>query len=416
MPRFVYEAADTNSQVVKGIVEADGPVTLAERLQNEGLFVVSISEEKGEHEKINLLGKFVDYVNRLKSIVDTVKTDLIVLFTSQLSVMSGSGLRLVHSLSSLAADTENKKFKKILEDIKQDVEQGASFSEALARYQDVFGSLYIHLVKAGEASGELDVILSQLAIYLEKSAALRRKVKGALIYPAIIVSFSVLVVFILMWKIAPVFSRFYESAGAVLPWPTQMLTSMSTVIKEYFFLFPVLIGGMGFTFWAIGRIKKGRWLLDKLKLRIPIFGPLIQKVIIARFSRTLAVLVGSGVGILEALSLVAKVSGNRVVEEATEECVIRIENGESISEALRSTKVFPEMVGRMVATGEESGNLAPMLGRVADYYEQRVETTVNMLSSFIEPLLVIFIGGVVGFIIIAMFYPIFKLGQAIRLH
>jgi type IV pilus assembly protein PilC len=416
MPRFLYEAADINSHVVKGTAEVDDPTMLAERLQDKGLFVLSISEEREKFENIGFLGPVFDYVNRIKHTMDRVRPDLIVLFNSQLSVMSGSGLRLVKSLSSLAADTENRKFKKILEDIKQDVEQGASFSEALSRYNNVFGPLYIHLVKAGEASGELDVILSQLATYLEKTTTLRRKVKGALIYPAIIVSFAILAVFVLMWKVVPIFTRFYDRAGAPLPWPTHLLTIMSNAIKEYFFLFPLIIGGIGFAFWAAGRTTKGRWIIDNLKLKIPVFGLLIRKVIIARFSRTLAVLVGSGVSILEALSLVAKASGNKVMEEATEECIIRIENGASLSEALGNTGVFPEMVRRMVATGEESGNLATMLRKVADYYEQQVETAVNTLSSSIEPLLILFVGGVVGFIIIAMFYPIFKLGQTIRMH
>ena len=412
MPRYIYEAVNTEGKSIEGIGEEVSGLALAYKLQERGLVVVSIAEEEkvSEKKKGGLIPRFLQYIKTHGG--GRVKTDLLLLFSGQLASMIGAGLHLVRSLASLAIEMEDKRFKAIIEKVKEDVKGGASFSEALAKHPKVFSYLYVNLVNAGEMGGELDVVLNQLTIYLEKSYNLRRKVKGAITYPLVILSFAILAVLFMIWKIVPIFQNLYQRTGAELPLPTRLLIAVSSGLQEHLLLAFLALAGL----CLLGRIfihtDKGRLLFDRSKLKIPVFGPLIRKAILARFTRTLGILVGSGVKILIALELVGKVSGNKVVEKATYESMNLVESGKSISEALRQSGVFPEMIVQMTATGEEAGTLSMMLGKVADYYEQQVEATVANLSSLIEPVLIIFLGGIVGSMIVAMFLPIFKLGQA----
>lgn len=411
MPRFAYEVLDAHGKIIKGLTEAKDPVSLVSRLHQDGLFVVSINEEG----RILKKGLF-DYLPRVRSLIERIKLDLLVIFTSQLAVMINAGINILRALTSIANTIGNRRFKEVIEKVKNDIEGGTSLCDALSRYPHIFGPLYVYLVRAGEVSGKLDTMLEHLSVYLERTAILRRKVKGAMTYPILIVCFAILAVFILMWKVVPIFIKFYEQMGVAPPLPTRILVGVSMALREYTFLVFLEVFVAGLLLWGLTRRGKGRLLLDKFKLKMPVFGPLIKKTTLARFCRTLSMLMGSGVGILEALELVGKVSVNTVVEIATKDCIMKIENGESLSESMRKTGVFPEMVTQMAATGEETGTLPSMLAKAADYYELQVETTINALTSIIEPILIVSIGVVVSFIVISIFYPIFKLSKVIKPH
>ncbi len=343
-----------------------------------------------------------------------VKMSNLLLFTSQLSSMVGAGLHLLNILSSLANDTADKALKKILVQVRDEVEEGESLSTALAKHPKAFSDIYVNLTKAAEATGNLDVILSQLATYLEKTIGLRRKIKSAMAYPVVVLCIAIVAVAGILTYIVPEFEKTYASFDAALPAPTVMMITLSHMLRNYFLT--TMTGVVVFFAILIRIIKteRGRYIFDGITIKVPAFGPLILKSVLTRFLSTLSILLQSGVNVLDSLNLAAKTCGNKVIEKAVLLSIEEIRNGMNINEALAMTKKFPEMVLRMISSGEEAGTLPAMLKSTSEFYEQQVETTVDGLSSIIEPFLMLFLGVLIGGVVIAVFLPIFSLGDALK--
>jgi type IV pilus assembly protein PilC len=325
--------------------------------------------------------------------------------------MVDSGIPLVQALDILSEQLENNTFKEIISKIRHDIETGSSLSEAIGRHPKVFSPLYINMVKAGESSGMLDDILDRLATYLEKTAALQRKVKSSLIYPAMVSGMAVLITMVLIVKVVPTFKGIFDILGGTLPAPTRILIAFSDLVRHFF---PFLIGGVIFFIFALSRYIRtegGRLRWDRLLLRLPVFGQLLRKVSVAKFARTLSTLVKSGVPILTSLGIVGKTAGNKVIEIAVANVRSSIREGENIAKPLAQSGVFPPMVDRMIAVGEQTGELEKMLSKIADFYDEQVDAAVSGLTSMIEPLIIAFLGVVIGSIVIAMFLPIFKITE-----
>jgi type IV pilus assembly protein PilC len=339
----------------------------------------------------------------------------IVVFTRQFATMIDAGLPLVQGLEILSNQVENKTLAKTLMTIKTDVESGSTYADALKRHPRIFSELYANMVAAGEAGGILDTILNRLAAYIEKAMKLKKKVKGAMIYPIVVSSIAVLVIAVIMIFVVPTFSKMFSTLGGTLPLPTRIILSMSHFIAG--------IGGLmilGFIIAFIvfikqvGRTEKGRKTIDALLLKLPIFGPLLNKVAVAKFTRTMGTLVSSGVPILDGLEITAKTSGNKVLEYAIMDVRKAVSEGKTLAEPLSKAKVFPPMVTHMIAVGESTGALDAMLSKIADFYDDEVDTAVANLTSMMEPMLMVFLGGAVGFIVVAMYLPIFKLITLIK--
>lgn len=397
MPIFVYRGRSQAGQVVAGQMEANTADAVVAQLRQQRIFPIAVKPQPKSIElKIPGLGR-------------GVKEKELAVFTRQLATMIDAGLPLVQSLEVLASQQPNKRFKNILTEVREAVEAGATFAAALKRHPAVFTPLYANMVEAGEAGGLLDTILNRLAVYIEKAMTLRRKVKGALIYPSTIVTVAISVVIFLLAFVIPVFEGFFQGAGVQLPLPTQIVMTVSRFIRRY------LPAGLGLIIAGIVGIRfsykteKGRRAIDRLFLWFPIFGAMLRKVAVARFTRTLGTLVASGVPILDGLDITAKTAGNKVVEEAIMKTRGSIAEGKTIAAPLQSSGVFPPMVVQMISVGEQSGSLDSMLDKIADFYDAEVDQAVSNLTALIEPLLMVFLGVVVGGIIIAMYLPIFKL-------
>ena len=339
-----------------------------------------------------------------------VTTKDVVVFTKQFATMIDAGLPLVQALDILATQTENKSFGSKIEEIKQDVEGGSTFADALKKHPNIFDTLYANMVAAGEAGGILDTILNRLCVYIEKTMKLKKKIKGAMIYPATIVSVAVLVISIIIVFVVPVFAKMFTQLGGVLPLPTRIIIGLSNFLGG--------IGGaiivasiVGFVIFIkkIRKTDKGLEITDRIMLKLPVFGLLLRKVAIAKFTSTLGTLISSGVPILEGLDITAKTSGNRVIELAVYKVKQGVSEGKTLSEPLMKTAVFPLMVNQMIAIGESTGALDNMMAKIAEFYDEEVDNTVNNLTSLMEPFIMVFLGGAIGFIVVAMYLPIFKL-------
>ena len=337
----------------------------------------------------------------------------IAIFTRQLATMIDAGLPLVQSLEILATQQDNKVFQNIIRQIREDVEGGSTFAGALKKHSGVFDELYTNLVVAGEEGGILDTILTRLANYIEKAEALKKKVKSALVYPATIVGVAVIVVMILMIFVIPVFESMFKSAGQNLPLPTLITLTISKLIQKYII---VIIPALILAFYLLKKYyhtDKGKTMVDTLLLKAPVFGPLFQKIAVARFSRTLGTLVSSGVPILDGLNIVSKASGNKRIELAILSARASIREGETISEPLGRSGHFPPMVIQMISVGESTGAIDSMLSKIADFYEDEVDVAVGNLTSLLEPLLMVFLGVVIGGVVISMYLPIFQMASAV---
>jgi type IV pilus assembly protein PilC len=323
--------------------------------------------------------------------------------------MIDAGLPLVQCLDILAQQQEKKVFQKALHDIRTSVEGGATFSASLKRHPKIFSTLYTNMVEAGEAGGILDTILNRLAAYIEKAMALKKRVKTAMFYPSTIVAVAVVVVIFLLIYVIPTFEQLFEGFGATLPLPTVIVLEASRIVRAYLLVMIAAIVGavVGLRFYY--RTPGGKLAIDRLLLRLPVFGPLIRKVAVAKFTRTLGTLVSSGVSILEGLDITARTAGNKVVEEAVLKARTAIAQGKTIAEPLKASGVFPLMVVQMIAVGEQTGALDRMLNKIADFYDEEVDVAVAGLTALLEPLLVIFLGVIIGGVVIAMYLPIFKL-------
>ncbi len=415
MPTFEYEVADAAGTLSRGRAEAESQGALVLRFREQGQLVVGLRpvHRSVQRERL-LLGVAEGVKSAARRVSQGVALTTLVMFTGQLAAMLGGRLHLARILTSLAAETTNKHFRRVLESVREAISAGSSFADALGLHPQVFDRLYVAVVRAGEMSGSLPVVLDALTTYLEKTAQLRRKVLGAITYPAVILGVTTLIVFIMIVYLVPVFEGVYARANTTLPAPTRLLIAVSGLVRGYMISVLALLVAAGALVYVALRTEGGRWLLDAVKLRVPLFGPLVRKAVMARTCRTLSVLLSSGIPLIEALETVARVAGNRVVEDALQRVVARVQDGGTIADALRHTGEFPTMVIQFVGTGEESGTLPAMLARAAGYYEQQVDATVATLSTLVEPVMIVVMGAVAGGVIFALYLPIFSLGQAFR--
>jgi type IV pilus assembly protein PilC len=417
MPVFEYEVADRAGALSRGRAQAENAGDLILRFREQGRLVVAIRPAAGDGEV--LVGAAAPALTEsirqtLRRLSSGVGLGTLVLFTGQLAAMLGGGLHLVRILTSLAGETTNQKFRKVLMSVRDAVTGGTSFADALGQFPFVFDKLYVSVVRAGELSGSLPGVLDTLTVYLEKTANLRRKVRGAIAYPSVILFVSLSVVFIMIVKIVPIFENVYARANATLPAPTRTLIWVSGLVRYYTMTVILLVLLAAAGVYVALQTSQGRRLFDRIKLGFPLFGQLIRKAIMARVCRTLAVLLNSGIPLIEAMETVSRVAGNRVIEHALTDATRRMRDGGTIAATLRETGQFPVMIIQLVATGEESGTLPTMLGRAAVYYEQQVDNSVATLSTLIEPVMIVIMGAIAGAVIFALYLPIFTLGQAIR--
>jgi type IV pilus assembly protein PilC len=327
--------------------------------------------------------------------------------------MISAGLPLIQCLDILASQEQNKSFARIIRSIKEDIEGGSTLTDALRKHPKVFDDLFINMIAAGEAGGILDTILNRLATYLEKSMKLQRKVKGAMAYPAVVLVVSILVITLLLVKVVPVFQTIFAGMGKELPFLTQFLIDLSNFVTDNALYIVAALVAAVVLLVRFYKTDKGRYLFDRAILKPPVIGTLMRKVAIAKFTRTLSTMISSGVPILDGLEITSRTAGNKIVEKALIETRKNISEGKTIAEPLAATSVFPPMVVQMIAVGEATGSLDSMLNKIADFYDDEVETAVNALTSMLEPLLMVFLGGVVGGMIVAMYLPIFQLGSIV---
>jgi type IV pilus assembly protein PilC len=400
MPIYKWEGKAAKGMVKKGETEAP----------NEAAVRIHLRQQNVIPTKITAKGKEIQFSLPFKQ---KVKQRSIAIFTRQLATMIDAGLPLVQSLEILSSQQESKLFKNIIREIREDVEGGSTFAGALKKHPTTFNELYTNLVVAGEEGGILDNILNRLANYIEKSEALRKKVKSALIYPATIVGVAAIVVMILMIFVIPVFETMFKSAGSSLPLPTLIVVTMSKLIKKYVIVFIPALILLIYLLRKYHQTPSGKMVMDRLLLKSPVFGPLFKKIAVARFSRTLGTLVSSGVPILDGLTIVSRTSGNRTIETAILNARASIREGETIAEPLNRSNIFPPMVIQMISVGESTGALDSMLSKIADFYEEEVDIAVANLTSLLEPFLMIFLGVVIGGVVIAMYLPIFNMASAV---
>lgn len=401
MPTFVYEGKSLGGETRKGEIEAANLAGANTALRRQQIIPTSVSAKKAG-------GGF-----QIPGFGGSVGTKEIVIFTRQFATMIDAGLPLVQCLDILSSTQENKFFKKALLDIKASVEGGTTFAEALKKHPKVFDDLYVNLVAAGEVGGILDTILGRLASFMEKTEKIKGKVKGAMSYPAIVLVIAGIVVTVILIYVVPVFTAMFSSFGAQLPGPTQVVVNLSEALKSYWYMFIAGAVGIVMLYKQIRKNPKGRYITDKIFLMIPAFGPLVRKTAVARFTRTLGTMVSSGVPILEALDICAKTSGNKIIEEAVMKTRTALSQGKTLAEPLGETKVFPSMVVQMIGVGEVAGALDTMLNKIADFYEEEVDAAVEALMAMMEPMLMAFLGVVIGGLVVAMYLPIFKMGEAI---
>lgn len=400
MPVYKWEGKTLRGAIKRGELEAVSEGALRIQLRQQNIIPTRVIS-KGKEIKLQLsIG------------AQRVSEKVVGVFTRQLATMIDAGLPLVQSLDILAMQQENKKFQETLKQVKDEVEAGSTFAAALARHPKLFSELYVNLVVAGEEGGILDNILLRLSTYIEKAVALKKKVKSALVYPSVIVGVAVIVVAILMIVVIPVFEKMFLSAGQSLPLLTQIVVAISKFMKQNVWAFGL---GLVILIFVLRRYRKtegGKRTTDSILLKLPVFGMLLRKIAIARFSRTLGTLVSSGVPILDSLNIVAKTAGNRIVEDAIQKARSSISEGETIAEPLNKSDVFPPMVIQMISVGESTGSLDTMLSKIADFYEEEVDNTVATLTSLLEPFLMIFLGATIGTIVVAMYLPIFQMASA----
>ena len=397
MPVFSYRGRARGGRMVTGQMEASTPQALAAQLREQRIMATSVREKP---EPVRL---------RIPGFGGKVKDKELTVFTRQIATMINAGLPLVQSLEVLASQQPNKQFKRILTKIREDVEGGSTFAASLKQHPTVFTPLYMSMVEAGEAGGFLDTVLNRLAGYIEKSMALRRKVKGAMIYPATIITVAVAVVIFLLIFVIPTFKTLFEGFGAALPLPTRIVLELSRLVRTHVVTVLGAFVGTVFALRFYYRTEKGKKVIDSLLLRLPIIGQLIRKVSVAKFTRTLGTLVSSGVPILDGLNITARVAGNKVVEEAILKTRSSIAEGKTIADPLGASGIFPPMVVQMISVGEQTGALDAMLAKIADFYDAEVDQAVSNLTTLLEPIMIVFLGVVVGGVIIAMYLPIFKL-------
>ncbi|MBN1364536.1 MAG: type II secretion system F family protein [Syntrophaceae bacterium] len=402
MPVFIWEGVTKKDEVRKGEMEAVDEITVRGLLRRQGF------------KSIEVKVKPKDLMEYLPSFMKgKIKEKSVVVFCRIFSTMINAGLPLIQCLDLLAQQEQNKAFSKIIRTVKEDIEGGTSLTNALKKYPEIFDELFVNLIAAGEAGGILDVILERLSNYMEKAMKLKARVKGAMTYPAAVLVISLAVVALLLIKVIPVFQKMFEGMGGELPALTQALINASEFAQKYWYFGAGICVALYIAFKQYYKTEKGRWTIDSLILKAPIFGELLKKVAVAKFARTLSTMMSSGVPILEGLAIVSKTSGNVVIEDALMKTRQSISEGQSIAEPLTRTGLFPAMVVQMIAVGEATGALDSMLAKIANFYDDEVDVAVDAMTALLEPVMMVFLGGVVGGMIVAMYLPIFKLASVV---
>jgi len=400
MPSFVWKGKNRFGAFQEGVLLADTRDAAVATLRRQNIQVTSVREKGRE---IRLIPRFPRKIGSKR----------VAIFTRQFSVMLDAGLPLVQCLEILGEQEEDKKFAEIIEQVRTDVESGSSLADAMKKHPNAFNNLYTSMIAAGEAGGILDIILQRLATYIEKAVRLQAQVKSAMVYPVTVLLIAAGVVYIILWKVIPVFSQLFAGLGADLPWLTAVVVRASNFVGR-FGIFVLL--GLALIYFGIRRWHKtqgGRRIIDGLVLKTPIIGMLVRKIAVARFCRTLATLTASGVPILEGLEITARTSGNAIIEDAIMATRKAVEEGKTISGPLAETKVFPPMVVQMINVGEQTGALDQMLTKIAEFYEDEVDTAVAGLMKLIEPLMIVILGGIIGTIVTAMYLPMYAILQKI---
>jgi type IV pilus assembly protein PilC len=399
MPTYIYKGRSRLNGAVSGELAAQNPEELTSILRRQGILVTSVQRK--------LLQVRLNFWSKVRS------SDLST-FTQQFATMINAGLPIMQCLQTLAEQTTKESFREVIGQVADTVQSGKTLAESLAKHPKIFNALYVHMVEAGELGGMLDGILLRLAGYLEKANSLKRKIRGALVYPGLISLVAVGGTIFMLTTIVPTFAKLFDEFGGTLPLPTRVVLTISNLLQHSFLwvlgFFILLVLGLRYAY----RTRSGRYHIDRMLLKIPIFGSLLRKTAISRFSRTLGTLLSSGVAILDSLSITAKTAGNMVVQQAVSGARNRIAEGQTIAEPLKESGVFPPMVTQMVAVGERTGQLDSMLAKIADFYEDQIDATVAALTSILEPVIVIFMGTIVGGILVAMYLPMFDLINVIK--
>ena len=399
MAVFVYQGR-TASGVQNGEIEAPDRSSAVGELRRRAILVTKIAEKTAPKMSFKFGGK--------------VKDKEMAIFTRQFSTMIDAGLPLVQCLNILAEQSESKTLRSVTGQVARHVEAGSTLADALRRHPRTFDDLFTNLVEVGEAGGILDVVLQRLAAYIEKAAALKRKVKAAMVYPCAIIGVAMLVVIFMLTFVIPTFAQMFKDLGADLPLPTKIVMVLSDFVRSYILLIIAGMIGAVMALRSYYRTEGGRATIDALMLKLPVFGTLVRKVAVARFTRTLGTLVQSGVPILDGLRITARTAGNKVVEKAVLQCRAAVTEGKTLADPLRTSGVFPPMVTQMISVGEQTGALDAMLSKIADFYDDEVDTAVSTLTSLLEPIMIVFLGVVVGGLVVAMYLPIFKLVTLVK--
>ena len=395
MPSYEWKGRDRNGATQTGVLIGDSKDAVIAALRRQQIVVTTV-KEKGKEIALPKFG-------------GGIKAKAIAVFTRQFSVMIDAGLPLVQCLDILGQQQDNKAFQKVLLQIRQDVEGGSSLAEAMRKHPQAFDDLYVNMVAAGEAGGILDTILQRLATYIEKNVKLRSQVKSALVYPASVITIAVVVVYVILWKVIPVFATLFEGLGGQLPFLTRVIVNVSRFIGNFWWLIFIVVFAAAFGLRQYYRTEAGRYQIDKIMLKSPVFGLLLRKIAVARFCRTLGTLLSSGVAILESLDITARTAGNAVIEEAILRVRKEVEEGKTIAEPLTRSEQFPPMVCQMISVGEQTGAMDTMLSKIADFYEDEVDAAVEGMMSLIEPVIIAFLGVIIGTIVVAMYLPMFSL-------
>ena len=403
MSVYIWQGKTRDGASKKGELEAKNSEAVMAQLRAQGVLPSKVKEKPKDISEI------------FTFLQPKVKVKDLVVFTRQFAVMVDAGLPLVQCLQILGDQEENPTFKRAIREVRGDVESGATFAESLRKHPKIFDALYVNLVAAGEIGGILDTILNRLAVQLEKQDKLARQLRGAMVYPATVTVIAIACIVLLLVKVIPVFQEMFLDFGGTLPGPTQMVIDLSEWLQAYIHY---LFGGAFAFFTAFGQARARsiafRYRTDAIALKLPIFGNIIKKVAVARFTRTLGTMIASGVPILDGLDIVAKTAGNMVIEEELQQTRASISEGKTIAEPLRGSQIFPGMMVQMVAVGEETGSMEIMLSKIADFYDDEVDTAVGALTSMLEPLMMVFMGGSIGAILIAMYLPIFTIADSIN--
>ncbi len=405
MPVFIWEGKNPSGKKVAGEMEAKDLQAVFNTLKNQRIIPNT--------QKIREKGKGLEMEIKLPGFGAKIKGKDVVIFTRQFATMIDAGLPLVQALDILSRQHENKAFRKTLMGVKETVETGGTLAEGMGKFPKVFDDLYVNMVAAGENGGILDIILERLSVHMEKSMKLKREVKTAMIYPSVVISAAIIVTAVLLIFVIPTFADLFKDFGSALPLPTQIVINLSNFAVAWWYLIAGAFGGMSFFLVRFMKTDRGKEVIHPLALKLPVFGDIIRKVAVARFTRTLGTMMSSGVPILEALNICSRTAGNKVVEREVQRARVAISEGKSMIEPLTKSEVFPPMVVQMIAVGESTGAMDAMLQKIADFYEDEVDNAVTAMKQLIEPIMILVLGVIIGGLVVSMYLPIFKMGSVV---